>query len=56
MKLWTIYLSIILFVYSSKHTQETRGASGHVIHTLVFLFKQKIIGHDIHKLLVYAAH
>ena len=26
----------------------------HVIHTLVFFFKQKIIDHDIHKLLVYA--
>ena len=30
---------------------EARGASGHVIHTLVFLFD-----HDMHKLLVYAAY
>ena len=25
---------------------EARGASGHVMHTLVFLFKQKIIARD----------
>ena len=45
-KLRTIYLSFILFLHSLKHTQEARGASGHVIHTLVFFFKQKIIVRD----------
>ena len=45
-KLWTIYLSIILFLFSLKHTQEARRASGHVLHMLVFFFKQKIIACD----------
>ena len=40
-KLRTIYLSVILFLHSLKHTRETRGASGCVIHTLVFFFKTK---------------
>ena len=41
-------LPIILFLCSSKHTQETRGASVHVTHvTLVFFSnKQKIIARD----------
>ena len=48
-KLWTIYYQLYYF-----YTQETRGASVHVTHTLVFFSNKRspaIIDHDIHKLL-----
>ena len=51
---------IVLFLHSSNRLEETRGASVHVRHMLVFFLNKRsspaIIDHGIHKLLVYAVH